>query len=83
MPCPAKSEDEHGVRRKMLKDVLATRCFSPLLFPTQCGLQKKLYSIEKVIGGLVKIPMGEGVAAGDGVCERVVGGAVGSAMETW
>ena len=31
----------------------------------------------------MKIPMGEGVAAGDGVCERVVGGAVGSAMEKW
>ena len=31
----------------------------------------------------MQIPMGEGVAAGDGVGERVVGGAVGSAMETW
>ena len=29
----------------------------------------------------MQIPMGEGVAAGDGVGERVVGGAVGSAME--
>ena len=27
MPCPAKSEDEHGLRRKMLKYVLTTRCF--------------------------------------------------------
>ena len=31
----------------------------------------------------MQIPMGEGVAAGDGVGERVVGGAVDSAMETW
>ena len=31
----------------------------------------------------MQIPMGEGVAAGDGVVERVLGGAVGSAMETW
>ena len=31
----------------------------------------------------MQIPMGEGVAAGDGVGERVVGGAVGSAMESW
>ena len=31
----------------------------------------------------MKIPIGEGVAAGDGVGERVVGGAVGSAMESW
>ena len=29
------------------------------------------------------IPMGEEVAAGDGVGERAVGGAVGSAMESW
>ena len=28
----------------------------------------------------MQIPMGEGVAAGDGVGERVVGGVVGSAM---
>ena len=28
----------------------------------------------------MQIPMGEGVAAGDGVGERVVGGAVGSTM---
>ena len=83
MPCPAKSEDEHGVRRKMLKDVLTTRCFSPLKFPTQCELDKKLYSIEKVFGGRVKIPMGEGLAARDGVGDRVVGRAVGSAMGYW
>ena len=31
----------------------------------------------------MQIPMGEEVAAGDGVGERVVGGAVGSTMETW
>ena len=31
----------------------------------------------------MKIPMGEGAAAGDGVGERVVGGAVDSAMEWW
>ena len=31
----------------------------------------------------MQIPMEEGVAAGDGVGERVVGGAVGSAMGTW
>ena len=42
-----------------------------------------VYSIKKVIGGRVKIPMGEGVAAGDNVGERVVGGAVGFAMKTW
>ena len=57
-------------------------CLSPLIFATQYELLKKLYSIEKVIGGHVKIPMGEGVTAGDGVGERVVGGAVGSAMES-
>ena len=63
--------------------MVTTRFLSPLKLPTQCELLKMLYSIEKVIGGLVKIPMGEEVAAGDGVGERVVGGAVGSAMETW
>ena len=83
MPCPAKGKDEHGVRQNMPKDVVTTRCLSPLKLPTQCELLEKLYSIEKVIGGRVKIPMGKGVAAGDGVGERVVGGAVGSAMETW
>ena len=57
--------------------------FAPLKLPTQCELLEKLYSIGKVIGGLVKIPMGEEVAAGDGVDERVVDGAVGSAMELW
>ena len=31
----------------------------------------------------MQIPMGEGVAAGNGVVERVVGGAVGFAMESW
>ena len=31
----------------------------------------------------MKIPMGEEVAAGDRVGERVVGGAVVSAMESW
>ena len=31
----------------------------------------------------MQIPMGEEVAAGDDVGERVVGGTVGSAMETW
>ena len=31
----------------------------------------------------MQIPMGEGVAAGDGVGERVVSGAVSSATETW
>ena len=30
----------------------------------------------------MKIPMGEGVAAGDGVGERVVGGAVSSAIKS-
>ena len=60
-----------------------TRCSSLLKLRTQFKLLEKLYSIEKVIGGLVKIPMGEEVAAGDGVGERVVGGAVGSAMEPW
>ena len=62
---------------------ITTRCLSLLKLPTQFKLLEKLYSIEKVIGGLVKIPMGEEVAAGDGVGERVVGGAVGSAMESW
>ena len=62
---------------------ITTRCLSLLKRPTQLKLLEKLYSIEKVIGGLVKIPMGEEVAAGDGVGERVVGGAVGSAMESW
>ena len=81
MPCPANGKDEHGVRRNMSRDVLVTRCLSPLKLPTQCELLKKVYSIEKLIGGLVKIPMGE-VAAEDGVGERVVGGAVGSAMES-
>ena len=60
-----------------------TRCSSLLKLRTQFKLLEKLYSIEKVIGGLVKIPMGEEVAAGDGVGERVVGSAVGSAMESW
>ena len=83
MPCPAKGKDEHGVRRKMLNHVVTARCLSPLKLPTQCELLQKLYSIEKVVGGHVKIPMGEGVAAGDGVGERVVGGAVGSAVESW
>ena len=67
----------------MFKNVVTTRCLSPLKLPTQCELLKKVYSIEKIIGGLVKIPMGEGVAAGDGAGVRVVGGAVGSAMESW
>ena len=84
MSCPAKCKDEHGVRRKQLKDVvITTRCLSPLNISTQCELVKKVYSIEKVIGTHMKIPMGEEVAAGDGVGERVVGGAVGSAMESW
>ena len=83
MPCPAKGKDEHGVRRKMFKNVVTTKCLSPLKLPTQCVLLKKVYSIEKVIGGLVNIPMGEGVAAGDFDGERVEGGAVGSAMESW
>ena len=59
-----------------------TRYLSPLKLPTQWELLKKLYSIEKITGGLVKIPIGGGVAAGEGVGERVVGGAVGSAMES-
>ena len=81
--CPAKGKDEHGVRQNMSKDVvITTRCSSPLKLPTQCELLTKLYSIEKVIGGLGKIPMGEEVAAGDDVGERVVDGAVGSAMES-
>ena len=84
MPCPAKGEDEHGVRQNMSKDVvITTRGLLPLKLPTQCEFLKKVYSIEKVIGGLVKIPMGEGVAAGDGVGERVAGGDVGSAMASW
>ena len=83
VPCPVKGKDEHGVRRNMSKDVVMTRCLSPLNILTQCELLKKVYSIEKVIGGLVKIPIGEEVAAGDGVGERVAGGAVGSAMELW
>ena len=62
---------------------MVIRCLSPLKFPTQYEVLKKLYSIEKVIGGHVKVPMGEGVAAGDVVGDRVVGGAVGSAMESW
>ena len=84
MPCPAKDIDQHGVRRNVLKDVVTTtRCLSPLKLPTQCELLKKLYSIEKVIEGFVTIPMGEEVAAGDSVGERVAGGAVGSAIESW
>ena len=83
MPCPVKGEDEHGVRPKILEDVVTKRCLSPLKFTTQTELLKKLYFIEKVLGGLVKIPMGEGVAAGDDVGERVVGRAVNSAMESW
>ena len=84
MPCPTNGKDEHGVRQNMSKDVvITTRCLSPLKLLTQCKLLKKVYSIENVIGGLVKIPMGEEVAAGDGVGERVVGSAVGSAMESW
>ena len=84
MPCPGKGKDEHGVRRNMLKELLiTTRCLSPLKLPTQCELLKKVYFIEKAMGGLVKIPMGEEVAAVDGVGERVVGNAVGSAMESW
>ena len=46
-----------------------TRCSSLLKLRTQFKLLEKLYSIEKVIGSLVKIPMGEEVAAGDGVGE--------------
>ena len=83
MPCPGMGNDEHGVRRKMFKNVVTTSCLSPLKHPTQCELLKKVYSIKKVIGGLVKIPMGEGVAAGDAAGKRVVGGAVSSAMESW
>ena len=83
VPCCAKGKDAHGWRRKMFKNVVTIRFLSPLKLPTQCELLKKVYSIEKGIGGLVKIPMGEGVAAGDGVGDRVVGGAVGSAMESW
>ena len=84
MPCPAKGKDEHGVRQNMSRDVvITTRCLLPLKLPTQCELLKKVYSFEKVIGSLVKIPKGEEVAAGDGVGERVVGGGVGSAMESW
>ena len=59
-----------------------TRYLSPLKLPTQWELLKKLYSIEKITGGLVKIPIGGGVAAGESVGERVVGGAVGPAMES-
>ena len=53
-----------------------------LISDTVCTLEKA-NSIEKVIGGHVQIPLGEGVAARDGVGKRVVGGAVGSAMESW
>ena len=60
-----------------------TTYLSPLKLPTQFELSEKLYSIEKITGGLVKIPMGGTVAAGDGVGERVAGGAVGFAMESW
>ena len=67
---------------KDVENVVISRCLSPLKFPTQYELLKKLNSIEKVIGGHVKIPMGERVAAGDVVGDRVVGGAVGSAMES-
>ena len=66
----------------MFKNVVTTSCLTPLKLPTQCELLKKVYSIKTVIGGLVKIPMGEEVAAGDGVGERVVSGVVGSAMES-
>ena len=84
MPCPTKGKDKHGVGRNILKYVLiTTKYLSPLKLPTQFELLEKLYSIEKIMGGLVKIPMGEEVAAGDGVGERVVGGAVGSATESW
>ena len=83
MPCLVKGKDEHGVLRKMLKYVVTTTWFSPLKLPTQGELLKKLYSIEKVVRTLVKIPMDEGVTAGDVVGERVVGGAVCSAMESW
>ena len=83
-PCSARGKDEHRVRRNMSKYVvITTRCLAPLELPTQCELLKKLCSIEKVIGGLVKVPIGEDVAAGDSVGKRVVGGAVGSAMESW
>ena len=82
IPFPTKGKDERGVRRNMSKDVVMTRCLSLLELPTQCELLKKVYSMEKLFGGLVKIPMGEEVAAGDGVGERVAGGAVGSAMES-
>ena len=54
-----------------------------IALPTQCKRLKKVYSIEMVIGGLVKIPMEEEVVARDGIGERVVGGAVGSAKESW
>ena len=83
VPCPAKGKDEHGWRRKMFKNVVTANCLSPLKHPTQCELLKKVYFIEIVVGGLVKIPMGERVAAGDGAGVRVVGGTVGSAMELW
>ena len=83
MPCPSKGKDEHGVRQNMSKDVVTTRYLSPLKLPTQCKRLKKVYSIEMVIGGLVKIPMGEEVVARDGIGERVVGGAVGSAKKSW
>ena len=63
--------------------MIISKCLSPLKFPTQYEVLKKLYSIEKVIGGHVKIPMEEEVAAGDGFGERFVGGGVGSAMESW
>ena len=44
---------------------------------------KKAVLYRKSNRWLMQIPMGEGVAAGNGVGERVVGGAVVAAMETW
>ena len=67
----------------MFKNVVTTRFLSPLKLPTQCELLQRVYSIENVIRCLVKIPMGERVEAGDDAGERVVGGAVISATESW
>ena len=53
-----------------------------LISDTVCTLEKAVL-YRKSNRRLMKKPMGEGVAAGNGVGERVVGGAVGSAMESW
>ena len=51
-----------------------------LISDTVCTLEKAVL-YRKSNRRLIQIPMGEGVATGNGVGERVVGGAVGSAME--